>query len=55
MKHFKTNRHQQNKETDQKNWTIDSEALEEQNKLINQILIIDDDNHQVEECTFMPE
>ncbi|CAF3786272.1 unnamed protein product [Rotaria magnacalcarata] len=50
MKHFKTNRHQQNKETDQKNWTIDSEALEEQNKLINQILIIDDDNHQVEEC-----
>ncbi|CAM2705869.1 unnamed protein product [Rotaria socialis] len=50
MKHFKTNRHQQNKETDQKNWTIDSAALEEQNKLINQVLIIDDDNHQVEEC-----
>ncbi|CAF3689115.1 unnamed protein product [Rotaria sordida] len=48
MKHFKTNRHQQNKEINEKNWTIDTQALEEQNKLINQVLIVDDDN-QVEE------
>jgi hypothetical protein len=32
MKHLKTSRHQQNKETDEKNWTIDTEALEEQSK-----------------------
>lgn len=32
MKHFKTNRHQQNKDNDEKNWTIDTEALEEQSE-----------------------
>ncbi|CAF0745249.1 unnamed protein product [Rotaria sp. Silwood1] len=49
MKHLKTNRHQQNKDTNEKNWTIDTQALEEQNKLINQVLIIDEDN-QIVEC-----
>ncbi|CAF1459895.1 unnamed protein product [Adineta steineri] len=42
MKHFKTSRHQQKKENNEKNWSIDSQAVQEQNKLINQILIIDD-------------
>jgi hypothetical protein len=32
MKHLKTSRHQQNKETNEKNWTIDTQALEEQSK-----------------------
>ncbi|CAF4752453.1 unnamed protein product, partial [Rotaria sp. Silwood2] len=36
--------------TNEKNWTIDTQALAEQNKLINEVLIIDDDN-QIEECT----
>ncbi|CAF0938197.1 unnamed protein product [Adineta ricciae] len=44
MKHFKTSRHQQNQEDKKKNWTIDKQALEEQNKLIRQVHIIDDDN-----------
>jgi len=47
MKHFKNSRHQQKNETNEKNWTIDTQALEEQNKLINQVLIIDD-NNQIE-------
>lgn len=34
MKHFKTNRHQQNKDVNKKNWTIDSQALEEQSKIL---------------------
>jgi KRAB domain-containing zinc finger protein len=32
MKHFKTSRHQQNKETNEKKWTVDTQALEEQSK-----------------------
>jgi hypothetical protein len=32
MKHLKTSRHQQSKETNEKNWTIDTQALEEQSK-----------------------
>src|SRR5690242_12163760 len=33
LKHFKTSRHQQKKETNEKNWTIDTQALEEQSRL----------------------
>jgi len=32
MKHLKTSRHQEEKEINEKNWTIDTEALEEQSK-----------------------
>ncbi|UJR33105.1 hypothetical protein I4U23_020562 [Adineta vaga] len=31
MKHLKTSRHQQNKDNNKKNWTIDTQALDEQN------------------------
>ena len=33
MKHRKTSRHQQKNETNEKNWTIDRQALEEQSKV----------------------
>ena len=33
MKHWKTSRHQQKNETNEKNWSIDRQALEEQSKL----------------------
>jgi hypothetical protein len=32
MKHLKTSRHQEKKETNEKNWTIDTQALEEQSE-----------------------
>jgi hypothetical protein len=31
-KHFKTSRHQQKKDDKEKNWTIDTQALEEQSR-----------------------
>jgi hypothetical protein len=35
MKHFKTSRHQLQKETNSKSWTVDVRALEEQSKTTN--------------------
>lgn len=40
MKHLKTSRHQQKKETNEKNWTIDTQALEEQSKCFKKIIYV---------------